>query len=248
MAARQPAVPDPPKHTEALMADVDTATGRLLDTAARLDDEAVAAPSALPGWTRGHVLTHLARNADALGNLLDSARTGERLPMYPSRQARNDDIEASAGRGAAAQLTDLRASVDRLATGVRDLPAEDWGAPVIPLDRPQPAWTILVLRLCEVELHHVDLATGYAPADWAEDFVRIALGQTATRRAGGGAGDGFVATLHDTDSGAEWRFGTSGPAIAGPATALLAWLTGRGVGDALTVTPPGTLPEPPPWP
>ncbi|MEV0474381.1 maleylpyruvate isomerase N-terminal domain-containing protein, partial [Streptomyces prunicolor] len=28
----------------------------------------VAEPSRLPGWSRGHVLAHLARNADALVN------------------------------------------------------------------------------------------------------------------------------------------------------------------------------------
>ena len=32
---------------------------------ARMGDDAFAAPSALPGWSRAHVLTHIARNADA---------------------------------------------------------------------------------------------------------------------------------------------------------------------------------------
>ena len=41
----------------------------------RMAGEAFRAPSALPGWTRAHVLTHLARNADAMVNLLTWART-----------------------------------------------------------------------------------------------------------------------------------------------------------------------------
>ena len=48
-----------------LIAEVDRATARLLATARTLDDDAVRAPSPLPGWTRGHVLTHVARNADS---------------------------------------------------------------------------------------------------------------------------------------------------------------------------------------
>ena len=44
--------------------------------AAELDPGQVAGPSRLPGWSRGHVLSHLARNADALVNLLTWARTG----------------------------------------------------------------------------------------------------------------------------------------------------------------------------
>src|SRR5256885_15091039 len=58
-------------------------------------------PSLLPGWTRGHVLTHVARNGDGLGNLLRWARTGTETPMYASREARRADIEAGAGRSAA---------------------------------------------------------------------------------------------------------------------------------------------------
>ncbi|MDP9404828.1 MAG: maleylpyruvate isomerase N-terminal domain-containing protein, partial [Actinomycetota bacterium] len=41
------------------------ATERLLTTTAGLGDDAVAGPSALPGWSVGHVLGHLARNADS---------------------------------------------------------------------------------------------------------------------------------------------------------------------------------------
>ncbi|MGH9095430.1 MAG: maleylpyruvate isomerase N-terminal domain-containing protein, partial [Acidimicrobiales bacterium] len=49
-------------------------------------------PSLLPGWTQAHVVTHLARNADGLVNLLAWARTGIQTPMYVSWQRRNEDI------------------------------------------------------------------------------------------------------------------------------------------------------------
>ena len=48
----------------------------------RMGDDAFAAPSALPGWSRAHVLTHVARNADAMINLLTWARTG--VPHLPT--------------------------------------------------------------------------------------------------------------------------------------------------------------------
>jgi maleylpyruvate isomerase len=48
---------------------IQEATGRLLATAAALTDAQAREPSLLPGWTRGHVLTHIARNADGMVNL-----------------------------------------------------------------------------------------------------------------------------------------------------------------------------------
>jgi maleylpyruvate isomerase len=84
------------------------ATGRLLTSAAALDDDAVRGPSLLPGWTRGHVLTHLARNADALLEVLAGR------PMYASAEARDADIETGAPRPLAEQLDDLRTASSRL--------------------------------------------------------------------------------------------------------------------------------------
>src|SRR5688572_4026869 len=95
------------------MAQVGSATEHLLATAERLDDGSLREPSLLPGWTRGHVLTHVARNADGLINLLSWARTGVETPAYASREAREADIEAGAGRPVAAQLADLRDSAER---------------------------------------------------------------------------------------------------------------------------------------
>ncbi|WP_241780552.1 maleylpyruvate isomerase family mycothiol-dependent enzyme, partial [Streptomyces wadayamensis] len=69
---------------------LDEATARLLTVAGTLDDAALAEPSRLPGWTRGHVLSHLARNADALLNVVAGR------PMYASAEARDADIEAGA--------------------------------------------------------------------------------------------------------------------------------------------------------
>src|ERR687888_67400 len=94
---------------------------RLEDELGRLPPDALAQNSILPGWTRGHVVTHLARNADALRNLLYWARTGERTPMYPSYEARNSAIEMGAGRPLPEQLEDLQGASARFVEAAEPL-------------------------------------------------------------------------------------------------------------------------------
>jgi len=89
------------------LARVGAATDRLLATAAALRDARAREPSLLPGWSRGHVLTHIARNADGLANLLRWAGTGRETPMYASAASRSADIEAGAGRPAAELTADV---------------------------------------------------------------------------------------------------------------------------------------------
>src|ERR1700761_6207748 len=90
-----------------LQSQIDDATQRLVRTAAQLSAAEIRQPSLLPGWTRGHVLSHVARNADGLRNLLIWAQTGTQTPMYPSAEARVAGIEAGAERGPAEQAADL---------------------------------------------------------------------------------------------------------------------------------------------
>ena len=154
------------------MARIGEATDRLLASAAALTDASAGEPSLLPGWTRGHVLTHVARNGDGLGNLLRWARTGTETPMYASREARRADIEAGAGRSAGDLAADVQATAIAFAAEAASLPAEAWAAQVQMLvGPPMPARRVLDWRLREVEIHHVDLATGYRPADWPGEFV-----------------------------------------------------------------------------
>ena len=73
-------------------------TVRLLATVESLRDRDLTQDSVLPGWSLAHLLTHLARNADALGNLLVWARTGVETPMYQSITQRTADINLGATR------------------------------------------------------------------------------------------------------------------------------------------------------
>ncbi|MEU4233180.1 maleylpyruvate isomerase N-terminal domain-containing protein [Nonomuraea sp. NPDC026600] len=82
----------------ALQAEPAAATDRFLATAASLTGDDVAAPSRLPGWSRGHVLSHMAGHADSHINLLTWARTGIETPRHPTAEARATGIEAGADR------------------------------------------------------------------------------------------------------------------------------------------------------
>jgi maleylpyruvate isomerase len=161
-----------------LNGQIDLATQRLLDDARTLTEADLRVPSLLPGWTRAHVIAHLARGADAMRNLLAGARSGQDRPAYTSAQAREAGIERGAAMSAADLMADLADSAMALRAVVRQLPDEAWQVPVRVLDSaPFPAAGVLTRRLAEVELHHCDLGTGYGPADWLAAFAAMELAE-----------------------------------------------------------------------
>ncbi|MFF5172219.1 maleylpyruvate isomerase family mycothiol-dependent enzyme [Micromonospora sp. NPDC000089] len=230
-----------------LTGEVDAATARLLRTAGAFDAADLAAASLLPGWSRGHVLTHLARNADGFVNLLTAARTGERIPMYASAAARSADIEAGASRPPAAHLDDLRRAADRFAEAAAAMPAEAWTATVETPRGGRIAAELVWGRLREVEIHHVDLDTGHRPADWPEAFGHRLLHEVAADLAG--RPDVPAMVLRFDGDRHELVIGepADAPRVTGHPTELAAWLIGRSSGASLTVTPDGRLPIPPEW-
>jgi maleylpyruvate isomerase len=240
---------DPAAAAATLRVAVDAATRRLRQTAAELSDQQAREPSLLPGWSCGHVLTHIARNADSLRNLLIWARTGVVTPQYADEADRDQGIEAGAGRTAAEMLADLDGSGAALSAEADRLQPGDWAAEVRGLrGDPHPAWVTLRRRLTEVEIHHVDLGAGYGPADWPMPFVT----ESVARIAGDFADDDVpAARLRSPAANLVLQIGprAAAPAveITGPAWALLAWLTGRSTGAGLTAEPAGQLPVLPPW-
>jgi maleylpyruvate isomerase len=237
--------PDPERDA----ADLADATGELLDAAAKLTAEDLAGPSLLPGWTRGHVLAHLCRNADALVNLLTWAETGEETPMYADAATRERGIEAGAGRSPAEQLADLRESADRCAAAVAAMPPAAWAAQVaMPSGRVIAAAEIPWRRQIEVRLHHVDLDAGLTADDLPAGFADRELAWIVD---GLTAHEGVAPVrLRDTGSGTSWDLGAAEEpevTVSGPARALLGWLSGRTQGGGLDVAPAGRpLPALPP--
>jgi maleylpyruvate isomerase len=230
----------------AVLEQIATATEDLVRTAARFSDADVRAPSLLPDWSRGHVLTHLARNADGGRRLLRWARTGTEMAEYPSLDARAEQIEAGAGRSAAELLADVRDSAAAFESEYRKMPHEAWSR-IVRWTRGQqrPAARAADSRLCEVLVHHADLDAGYAPAQWPADFVRTMLGQVVASFSA--RDDAPAMQLYATDTDARYEIGGARPApiIRGPQNSLLAWLMGRSGGGDLTVHGASALPEPP---
>ncbi|KAA6217072.1 maleylpyruvate isomerase family mycothiol-dependent enzyme [Streptomyces filamentosus] len=221
------------------LASLHEATERLLHDAASWDNAAVAEPSRLPGWTRGHVLAHLARNAEALVNVFEGR------PMYASAEARDADIERDAPRPLDVQLADVRATDERFRAATAA--PGDWDRTVeLRNGVTDSASRVPFRRWVEVALHHVDLGCGYELEDLPEEFVGREIDFLAERFSGLEAlppvvlwaSDGRVWTLGDTAA-------EGGVAVMGPAVELLGWLAGRRDGSALK-TEGGPLPQLPP--
>jgi maleylpyruvate isomerase len=244
-----------------LMTDVEESTEALLrEVQGWDDDKVITEPSGLPGWTVGHVLTHLARNADALTNLLVWARTEVETPAYASPAAREQAIEAGCRRPLAEQLADLRAAHDRFADAAAAMPAAAWAFHLPPIG--QSAAGLPWARLREVEVHRVDLARGYTPADWTDAFA-LRLLREIVAGTPAGAPPLILRPLgleHPLSLGAVPQAGgpetsgpeTSGPEsgvpeVGGPTKSLAAWLAGRADGADLTISPDGELPTPARW-
>jgi maleylpyruvate isomerase len=201
------------------------ATDRLLTAAAGLDNAALAGPSRLPGWTRGHVLAHISRNADALVNVLEGR------PMYVTGEARDADIERDAPRALSEQLDDLRATAARF---------QDAGAAPGNWERTvelrngvtDRAARVPFRRLVEVELHHVDLGVGYELEDLPKEFTERETAFLADRW----SGRADVPPTRVVTGGGEWRTGgTEGTpvTVSGSPADVLGWLSGRRAGTGL---------------
>lgn len=229
------------------LAFVADATARLLADVDGLSEADAREPSGLPGWSRGHLLTHIARSADAMRNLLGWARTGIPAPAYPSRDARAADIEAGAGRPIADLRADVAEAAQRWAQDAAGMPADAWNRlmPLRAADAPLPAAGIVLARLEEVEVHHVDLRAGYGFGDIPDASVELLLGyaiEVLGERPGG-------FTVVATGNSREWPVGApdpAGPRVHGAAGEILGWLLGRTDGTGLR-TAGGALPPLPTW-
>ncbi|MEU0455375.1 maleylpyruvate isomerase family mycothiol-dependent enzyme [Streptomyces sp. NPDC006129] len=220
------------------LASVRDATELLLSAVGKLDNASVTEPSRLPGWSRGHVLAHLARNADALVNVLEGR------PMYVSGKARDADIERDAPRALDVHLADLRESAARFQEAA-DAPA-DWSRTVeLRGGVTDSASRVPFRRWVEVELHHVDLGIGYELEDLPADFTEREIAFLADRF----SGHPEVPSTRLTDGTRAWSTGREADepevTVTGPPADLLGWLAGRRTGAALAVAS-GPLPALPP--
>jgi maleylpyruvate isomerase len=231
-------MPDPTQLEE-----LAEATRRLVRTVDGMTESEYAEPSLLPDWSRGHVVAHLALNAEGLAAALRGLVEGRSVPMYASQEARDDDI---ADLGTAEPETvrgRLLGGVSDLNDAVGAVPEEAWDVSIARTpdgQRTFPAAAVPWMRHREVEIHHADLGLGYSRADWPAPFCER-LVESMTQRA-----DEMSLTLHATDLDRRYQVGEGGPTVSGAAADLAWWLTGRGDGAGLTCDR-GTVPAMAAW-
>ena len=204
------------------------ATHRLLGDTIAVSDEDWRRPSRLPNWTRAHVATHLARQADGIGRLAQWARTGERRDMYSSADQRESEIEAGAGRTGLELQVDLDTSAGRLGEALDALDRADaWDAVVEMRGGVRvPARLLPLARLLEVIIHHVDLDVGFDVGDIDQQTAEWLLEWCAFRLR---ERDDFPRLVLTSDSGFTIHLGRSGEPrpVTGSSSSLLGWLMNR---------------------
>jgi maleylpyruvate isomerase len=228
------AATSPTEQLETVRSLVTHATQRLLGDTITVSDEQWRSPSRLPNWTRGHLATHLARNADAVRRLAEWARTGERQDMYASADQRDSEILEGAARSALDLQIDLDTSAGKLADAFEEIDAaRAWDAVVeMRGGMHVPARLLPLSRLLEVVIHHVDLDIGYdvgnidqQEAEWLLEWYAFRLRDR----------DEFPKLVLTSDSGFTINAGSSGEplTVRGTSANLLGWLMNRVDGSAV---------------
>lgn len=205
---------------------------RLASVVATLTDDDVRAPSRLPGWSRGHVLTHIARNADGIRRMVEGVLAGHVAAMYPGGlDERTRDIEDGAGRSATVLADDAVTSAARLVEAWDRLDEDQWrnGTGLHPLGEVAVA-TAPFRRLREVEVHLADLGLdGCGVDEWTDAYARGEL-PLAVAGLDRRLPPGVRARLHATDTG--HRADAGDPAgdvvpVELEVRPLVGWLLGR---------------------
>ncbi|MEV0963198.1 maleylpyruvate isomerase family mycothiol-dependent enzyme [Streptomyces sp. NPDC049910] len=217
---------------------------RLRADAAALDDAAAREATRLPGWSRGHVLTHLGDLARAFARQARYALEGRTVEVYDGgRPGRDAGIERGAGRSAAELRESLEDGLTRLEKAWAELGPDDWSLRCAYRDA-----DVLATQLCwwrEAHIHYADLGTGYRPEEWGDalgaHLVEYLLPRLPAAR---------TTVLLSADTARRWEYGAGTPTtVHGTQNTLAAWLAGRSAAEL----PKGygstdSLPDLGPWP
>jgi maleylpyruvate isomerase len=168
------------------LARVASAQERLETAIAALGDDQARRPCLLPGWTVGHLLSHVARNADSHRRRAEAAARGEIVEQYPGGvPARAAEIDDGARRSAAVLIEDVRSSAVAMVAAWRQVDDDAWGHITRDVGgRERPLRALVGRRWQELGVHIVDLGLGVTHRDWSDDFVAVWLPRL---RAGAGA-------------------------------------------------------------
>ncbi len=152
---------------------------RLLQALEGLTDEHCRQPSILTGWSRGHVLSHLANNAYSHLRMFEAASRGEETEQYEGgKPTRDAQIESWSSLSAHELVGHVRASIYALEGAWASATPTTWtgfgikshagGGRVAITD-------LILMRWCETEVHSSDLNLDYSFESWDSTFVRFEL-------------------------------------------------------------------------
>ena len=235
----------PTDSDEVTLEHIAAETERVVATAGSLSNDAVLAPSLCAGWSRGHVLSHLARNAEALERVCAAAASGSSQTMYESDEARDTEVAAGARRSAGVLADDVRVTAESLARALDSLGPRhaSMTVPRTPGGRPIAVGRLRFLRLRELVFHHVDLDAGYELDQLAAPLAQLLLDDAVARLTGlWGCSDVDPLELH-TQEGSAYVIAPAGqerPAsvrVTGTRAAMLLWLA-RGIDHGLQSNAP----------
>jgi maleylpyruvate isomerase len=228
-----------PEHLD-LTAELAAGQARLRGLLAGLTDDGARAPSALPGWTRGHVLTHVEGVARALARQARYALRGQVVEVYDGgRPARDAAIEAGHARSAAQLAAAVGDALDEAEVSWGGVGPDDWARPVSYRDGTVRTAGLAWWR--ELEIHTADALLGTGPDRWPAHLCAHLVDFLSVRVP---AGTELTLTASDVDR--SWTLGQGRHvAVEGRLTDLAAWLAGRAPQRPLTGDP---LPELGSWP
>lgn len=214
-------------------------------TLAQLSEDELLGPSALPGWTRRHILSHLGHNARALGRLAHWAATGEPTPMYRSPTARAEEIELGASWDAERLRSFVEVEQEALATTLEKLDLDQWATEVVTAQgRHVSATELPWLRTRELWIHATDLG-GDAdfssfPPEMLDELIADVLRLRQSR--------GEIVNVRPTDQDVYKQLDDAAPmlSVEGPTADIARWLTGRGASNIQT-SDGSALPMLGPW-
>jgi maleylpyruvate isomerase len=217
--------------------DVRAMADRLLALTADLDEATARGDSVLPGWSRGHVITHIANFSEAMTRQVNEALQGRLVEVYDGgRPARDAAIEAGADRPAAELRTHLNEAVSTLLASWDKVGPTDWPLPILHRNSNLSAGLQATWR--ELTIHTSDLNLAFTPADWSDDFCLHLLDFLRPRTP-----DNVHLILQAGET--TWDNGTGEDVtLQGTLTDLTAWYAGRPTPGPITGPTPDLLPWP----
>ncbi len=140
-----------------------------------LSDADVLAPTDLPGWTRGHVLAHIAHVSNAVARQAEYALKGELVDFYDGGHGgRTQAIEMNAGHTADEHRAYIATAFTRALSVLGGLDDAQWMLPVSYRNGDVRGVGLAYWR--ELVIHLADLNLGRGPETWSKEFCLYLIG------------------------------------------------------------------------